>query len=149
VIALILGAVVIARPKATASHRTLGQIYFVSMVLMNATSFFIFKFTGTFGVFHILSLFSLFTLALGFFPARLRKPKGRWVFSHFIWMGWSYIGLWAAFATEITIRLPFVKGMAGAIIGTSVASGIVMVIGASLLSRFQKRYALQHYLDTH
>jgi hypothetical protein len=35
----------------------------------------------------------------------LQRPRKRWLRNHYYFMSFSYVGLWAAFATEITVRV--------------------------------------------
>ena len=142
-LALVFGGAIVALPKGRRLHRALGYAYLASMVLLNATAFRIYQFSGNFGPFHVLAVVSLLTLFVGFLPAKFRWPPGRWKESHLITMSWSYIGLWAAFATEITIRLPFVRGVASALWGTVIATTVAMLIGGAFLGRYFKEFQMK------
>jgi len=48
---------------------------------------------------------SFATLLAGVFSVMLQRPRKRWLRNHYNFMGWSYVGLWAAFGTEITVRV--------------------------------------------
>jgi hypothetical protein len=76
------------------------------MVLLNVTALMIYDLTGRFGPFHVAAIISLATVAAGYLPAFRRRPRGAWVPLHATLMAWSYVGLVAAFASEILTRLP-------------------------------------------
>ena len=125
--ALLLGAAVLMLSKGTNTHRKLGLAYVLAMVSLNLTALWIFDLTGRFGPFHIAALISLATLVAGYTPARYRYP-GEWVELHGIFMGWSYVGLVAAFLAEIAVRVPGVGFSPGVIAAT-----VISVIGGGLL----------------
>ena len=56
-------------------------------------------------LFHVLALINLALLVGGFGTVLLKRPRKRWLRNHYYFMGWSYVGLWAATMTEITVRL--------------------------------------------
>lgn len=104
ILALVVGAAVLVLPKGGRRHRVLGITYAVAMLLMNATALMIYRLFGGFGPFHWAALISLATLAAGWLPAR-RRDAG-WLVRHAYFMAWSYVGLLAALAAEITSRVP-------------------------------------------
>jgi len=114
-LAVLVGAVVFLRPKGGAWHRRLGYVYLVSMLVMIATAFSIYRLTGRFNFLHGAALASSITLGFGFGHAFLRKPRETWYGLHFYWMSWSYIGLLAALVAELSTRiaLPFVYAKFG------------------------------------
>ena len=131
VAALILGLAVVLRRKGTRVHRRLGQGYVLTMVLLNATALMIYDLYGGFGPFHVASMISLVTVAGGFVPVYLRRPRGGWIHLHAWFMCWSYVGLVAAFVSEVAVRVPGV-GFGYAVI---VATAVVVAGGAVLISR--------------
>ncbi|MBC7807337.1 MAG: DUF2306 domain-containing protein [Akkermansiaceae bacterium] len=140
VLSLVLGALVLALPKGTQRHRVLGYAYVISMVLLNGTAFGIYRLLGHFGPFHALALISLGGLLSGILPV-LRKPvtDGAMI-GHLMGIGWSYVGLWAATAAEVAVRLPAMQAYeGGTATGTVVGTAVVMIIGGGLLSRYRMR----------
>jgi uncharacterized membrane protein len=132
--ALVFGWVVLTHAKGSASHRVWGSAYAVAMVLLNASALAIYDFNGRFNTFHLFALLSLGSLAAGWVPALLRRPSGRWYERHANNMAWSYVGLVAAFVSEIATRLPvFHGGLFGAAVAGSTLS--VVGIGALLIRR--------------
>jgi len=142
VLALILGGIVVFQRKGTPRHRKIGYAYLFSMLMLNGLSFCMYQFNGHFGPFHVLSVISLFTLLNGWMVAFFRRPADRWLPIHLFWMNWSYIGLWAAFATEIVVRLPFVQSPATAISAIILTTLSVSVLGGGLLFRYMRRSGL-------
>ena len=104
--ALLAGTAVIVTRKGTRGHRTLGHLYLTSMVGLNVTALCIYNLFGHFGPFHWLAASSLLTLFAGMVPVFTRRPKGRWLERHAIFLAVSYIGLVAATASEIVTRIP-------------------------------------------
>jgi uncharacterized membrane protein len=126
VAALVFGAAVISQPKGTLTHRRIGQAYVVSMLLLNATALAIYDLYGHFGPFHVASFTSLATIIAGFLPAFLRRPETSWPALHATFMCWSYVGLVAAFISEIAVRVPGMR-FSPAVVGATV---IVVAFGA-------------------
>jgi predicted membrane protein DUF2306 len=88
----------------------------------------IYEFYGRFGPFHVASLISLATVGAGFVPVYLRRPRAVWMPLHATFMCWSYVGLLAAFVSEIAVRVPGV-GFGSAVI----AATVVVVAGGAIL----------------
>lgn len=142
VLALILGAVVVFQRKGTQRHRKIGYAYLFSMLMLNGLAFCMYRFNGHFGPFHVLSIISLITLLNGWMVAFFRKPADRWLQIHLYWMNWSYIGLWAAFFTEIVVRLPFIRTQATMITAVIITTVCVTLLGNALLFRYMRRSGL-------
>jgi uncharacterized membrane protein len=103
--ALILGTIVILKPKGTRNHKKIGYFYLISMLGLNLTAFMIYRLYNSFGIFHWLAVISLLTISAGMTPMLLRSPKN-YVTLHFNFMFWSVIGLYAAFFAETLTRIP-------------------------------------------
>jgi len=101
-VAMLTGAVVLLRPKGTTWHKRIGYVYVASMVVLNISALGIYHLTGAFGIFHGLVLVSLGSLIGGLYPA-IRRTKD-WLEYHYEFMGWSVIGLYAAFFAETSVR---------------------------------------------
>jgi uncharacterized membrane protein len=128
VTALILGLALLVRRKGTPVHRRIGLGYVLSMLLLNATALMIYDLYGRFGPFHVASVISLATVAAGFVPVYLRRPRAAWMELHATFMCWSYVGLVAAFISEIAVRVPGI-GFGPAVIATTLG----VVAGGALL----------------
>ena len=104
IVALIAGTAVVIQPKGTRRHKRLGRVYLVSMLLVNGSALLIYRLFDGFGPFHWAALASLAVLMAGIIPALRRSPD--WLVRHQFYMSWSYVGLLAATAAEITSRVP-------------------------------------------
>ena len=139
--ALISGAVVGFARKGTRSHRRVGWIYFVSMVLLNGTAFFIYGLFDGFGPFHFAAIVSGVTVLLGFIAAFWRWPKKTWVAGHAYWMAWSYVGLCAAAVSEVSTR--YLHMNFGLTVG--IATLVVVGIGSRIIKRHVPRILRENY----
>jgi len=128
VAALLFGLVVVLRRKGTPAHRRIGQAYLSSMLLLNVTALMIYDLYGRFGPFHIAAAISLATIGAGFVPVYLRRPRVAWMPVHGTFMGWSYVGLLAAFISEIATRVPGVRFGTGVTVTT-----VLVVAGGAIL----------------
>ncbi|MCP4457395.1 MAG: DUF2306 domain-containing protein [Cytophagales bacterium] len=99
---MILGSIVLLKPKGTVSHKRIGYAYVVSMLLLNGTAFGMHTF-GTFGPFHFAAVMSLACVLAGIIPA-IRRKNNDWLKRHYYYMGGSVIGLYAAFWAEVGTR---------------------------------------------
>jgi uncharacterized membrane protein len=126
--ALVFGLAVLLRRKGTRVHRRIGQGYVWSMLSLNATALMIFDLYGRFGPFHVASIISLATVGAGFVPMYLRRPPAGWMQLHATFMCWSYVGLLAAFVSEVAVRVPGI-GFGPAII----AATVLVVAGGAVL----------------
>lgn len=104
--ALVFGAVNVSRDKGGPAHRLIGHAYYVSMLGLNGTAFLIYEVFGTFGAFHWLAVLSLVTLFSAIVPVVLHRPRATWQLCHAYFMSYSYLGLVAATAAEIAVRVP-------------------------------------------
>ena len=128
VAALFLGLVVMFRRKGTRTHRRIGQAYLLAMLALNVTGLTIYDLYGRFGPFHVAAVISLATIVAGFLPVYLRRPHGTWVSVHANFMGWSYVGLLAAFISEIAVRVPGVRFGPGVMVTT-----VLVTVGGAIL----------------
>lgn len=135
--AMVLGLWMLLRRKGDRLHVRLGYAYVVCMLLVNATAFGLYKLFGTFGPFHVAALISLLTLAAGM-RVVLRKPRRKeWLVHHLTYMYWSVIGLYAAFFSELMVRLPLGATFAWSV---GLATGAVIFLGFFLQGRLTKRW---------
>ena len=132
-VALVAGTAVIFLKKGGRWHRTLGHVYLTNMLALNISALFIYKLYGHFGPFHWMAVASLLTLIVGMVPVFTRLPKGGWLQLHAAFINGSYVGLVAAFAAEITSRLPGTEEYFGLVVGLT--SALVIGIGATLIHR--------------
>lgn len=141
IIALITGSMVLLKTKGTFLHKMTGRVYAISMLIVCATAFMIYRVHGTFGILHFFALVSSITLILGMLPLYLNGYKNP-IVAHLSWMYWSVIGLYCAFAAEIFTRLPIILnikntyGIFYALVGLS--AGLVGMTGSYFFRRKKK-----------
>ena len=129
--ALTSGTFVLFNTKGTSLHKKLGYGYVISMVVLNVTAFVIYRLFGRFGPFHIAAII----------PALYLRHKKSWIIFHFTFMYWSVIGLYAAFVSEVIVRLPrahFWWSIAG-------ATAMVIAAGAFFFIRLSKKWEAQFF----
>ena len=132
---LVAAAVQLLRPKGDRIHRALGYAYVYGMIFSNATALLLYRFTGSFNVFHAGAIVNFACIIAAMIPA-LRTPRAPdWLAKHYRWMAASYIGLAAAASTEVSVRvLPL--GSRGAVwLVAGLAIAIVSAVGSLLIRR--------------
>ncbi|MBW1297761.1 DUF2306 domain-containing protein [Aquimarina litoralis] len=144
IISLISGTIVIAKSKGTKTHKQVGYVYTLSMIILLITSFMIYRLHGTFGVLHWFSVISSITLLLGMLPMILKRPKS-YLHLHLSFMYWSVIGLYCAFFAEVLTRIPFILKVDQNIIPVfyalvGVATGLVGGMGSLFFRKYKKRW---------
>lgn len=129
--ALVFGALVLFYHKGTKLHRTVGYLYFSSMLILNLSALPIQRMSGGIGPFHIFVLISLPTVLAALYFPLCRRTHPNWLWHHSNLMMWSYIGLVSAFVAETMVRLPFLlwppthKAAAGNNLWIAVSSAIL------------------------
>lgn len=155
VVALILGPILFLRAKGGASHRQLGYVYVAAMAITCLAGLPMDAF-GAVSPFHILSIVSLLTIALGagfiFAASRLKgreKLRGGLIAGHMHWMAWSYIGLAAAGLAQIGSRLVSDGVMFGVPgwAAVAAASGLTIAAGLVLLRRAEPALSARYFPD--
>ena len=102
--ALLAGAAVLVRPKGTRTHRRVGTIYVLALVLVNVAALSLHR-ENAFGVFHALAVASLVTIAVGLSPLLLGKRSETVIATHAYCMTWSYAGLVAAGCGQLAVAI--------------------------------------------
>ena len=120
--ALLAGAAVLLRPKGTRTHRRIGTIYVVALVLVNVAALSLHR-ENAFGTFHALALASLVTIAVGLSPLLLGKRSEVVVATHAYCMTWSYAGLLAAGCGQLAVA-----------VGQDLSGWVVPVVIGSVLT---------------
>ena len=139
---LALGAAVLSSTKGTTVHRALGALYVLCMFALYVTALTIYRAFGGFGVFHVLTVINLPILLAGFAAVLLKLPRGRWLRYHYYLMAWSYVGLWAATATEIAVRIPGVSFWWAVALPT-----MAVVLGGGACVQLLQRRTLTRYVN--
>ena len=147
IIALLTGVFVLTTTKGTKAHKQIGYIYVISMIILNITSFMIYRLFGKFGIFHWFAILSFLTLLLGIYPVLVKNFKS-YLLVHFNYMYWSVVGLYCAFCAEILTRIPFIydlpnKGQLFGIL-TGVSIFIVMTIATIIFVKMKPKWTKQY-----
>lgn len=124
-LSILFGTFIIILRKGTKTHKRVGYLYVIGMMLTNLTAFMIYRLYGSFGPFHIAAILSLFTTLAGMIPIWVRRPAIGWKFFHFTFMYWSVVGLYMALFAELLTRIPSTPFFT--MVG--IAMTIVMLIG--------------------
>lgn len=145
-LALALGGWIFLTRKGTRSHVRMGWGYVAAMACLNGSALALFHLTGGFNTFHVLAVFSLVTVAAGAVQVLGRRRWRRWLWRHYQYMAWSYVGLLAATVNEGFVRVPALKQLTAstpAPLPLLVMACVVAVSGALIFSsqrRVLKRY---------
>jgi uncharacterized membrane protein len=102
--ALIVGVVVLLSPKGTRTHRKIGTIYVLVLVLANSAALSLHR-ESSFGVFHVLAVASLVSMAAGLLPLLLGNRSQAAIANHAYFMTWSYAGLVAAGCGQLSVAV--------------------------------------------
>lgn len=137
-LSLISGTLVLALTKGTRIHKMIGYAYSIFMLTLNVTAFGLFGLFGKFGPFHAAALVSLATLAGGMVPVLVRSPQ--WLIYHLSFMYYSVFGLYAAFVSEIIVRIPGIRFGPAVGIATALVMISAMIAFRFLSKRWQVRY---------
>lgn len=106
VVAMVTGAYILFATKGTKTHKKIGYIYVLSMVLVCGSALGIYNLTGSFGMFHILAFLGFGTLIAGMAPLLVKGIQKEFRVFHLWFMYYSVLGLYAAFASELSVRIP-------------------------------------------
>lgn len=137
---LIFGTVVLLRPKGTPLHVLFGRAYIFSMLGLCVTSFGIYNFFGSFGIFHIAAIFSLVSIGAGIGAAMFRRRLRGWIYWHYQFMSWSYIGLLGAASNEAFAHIGPLQAAANSNPSiTWVSLAMIFVVGAIYVNVAMKK----------
>lgn len=126
--ALGAGAAVLLLRKGTHTHRVIGAVYVLALVVVNVAALSLHR-EDTFGVFHALAVVSLVTIAVGLSLLLLGKRSMMVITTHAYCMTWSYAGLVAAGCGQLTVAVAQDVGawvVPAAIATVSFISGVVI-----------------------
>lgn len=137
IVALITSVFVLFNIKGTRFHKRVGYGYVVSMLVLNVTSLLMYNLNGRFNMFHIFALVSLITLGLGMYFPLFARHKKNWDVDHLKIMGWSVVGLYAALAAEIGVRLFNMRYFWMVVLACTL---LIVSTGAYLIYRHKKLY---------
>ncbi|NEU69560.1 DUF2306 domain-containing protein [Spirosoma agri] len=102
--AISTGTYILFTTKGTSAHRLAGRFYAVSMGLLLCTAFQMYYLSGCFGIVHWGAVGSGIDLLVGLGALGLKALSRSWLTWHYLGMGASITGLYAAFFVESTYR---------------------------------------------
>jgi uncharacterized membrane protein len=128
--ALLVGAAVLLLPKGTHTHRAIGTVYVVALVLVNMAALSLHR-ENAFGVFHALAVSSLVTIGVGLSPLFLGRRSPPVITTHAYCMTWSYAGLVAAGCGQLAAAVDQGEGawVVPVVIGTVLSISGVVIFG--------------------
>lgn len=137
---LFFGLYVLLKNKGTRRHKTIGKLYVISMVFLNATAFGIYELFSGFGIFHWAATISSLTILGGIAVLIFRRRIKNWVVIHYDLMVWSYIGLLAATSNEMFVHVPIFNELAKSYqFAPMVSMFLVFIIGGVWASKSQEK----------
>jgi uncharacterized membrane protein len=132
---LLAGVAQFTRRKGDRVHRAIGYAYVYGMLIANATALMMYRFTGSFNVFHAGAIVNFVCIIAAMIPV-LRTPRAPdWMAQHYRWMSGSYIGLAAAATTEFSVRVLPLGSRSAVWLVAGVATLVVTVVGSILIRR--------------
>jgi uncharacterized membrane protein len=140
-LAMAAGAFVLATPKGTKRHKRIGYAYVFSMLLVCGSAMCIYRLTGKFGIFHLTAIIGFLTLAGGIIPLLMSGLDRKYKAVHVWFMYYSVLGLYAAFASELSVRIP--KKPFYAMVG--IATAAIFLLGTIFILRKEKVWT-RHFI---
>jgi len=136
VFSLVTGTWIVLTKKATAIHKKIGYVYVVSMIIVIVTAFMIYRLFNGFGIFHGFAILSTIALVGGMLPMLKKQRTAKDLEQHAVVMGWSVVGLYCAFISEMCTRLDFQNAFYVLFFGC----GITTTLGHYLIKKTSKKY---------
>lgn len=146
--ALVFGTLILVLTKGTKKHITYGRLYGLSMLVVLATAFMIYRLWGAWGVFHWVAVLSSVTLLAGFLPVLIKQPAHHYISLHYSFMYWSVMGVYGAFVSETLVRIPNMvmeSGIPNTVFYsmTGIGTALVMGAGSYYFLKFKAKWDMQ------
>lgn len=132
-LAVVLGPVVLFRPRRDALHRTLGYVWVMAMAVVALSSFMIhsIRVIGPFSPIHALSVYTLYGLVQAIRAARARR-----IAEHRATMRWLYF--WSMGVAGLFTLLPG-RAMHRVLFGADTWAGFVLIVaGVAIVFAFSQ-----------
>jgi uncharacterized membrane protein len=110
-IALVIGPMIIVRPKGTPLHKLSGRIYVIAILVASITALGIYR-RGTFFFAHWLAVAALVATAAGVSAAHFKRPRAGWMHLHLTCMLTSFYILVGGGVNEAFLRVNFLRRLA-------------------------------------
>jgi uncharacterized membrane protein len=132
-----VGAVQLLRPKRGAAHRARGYFFVYAMLVADGTALLLYRFTGTFNMFHVGAMINLACIVAAILPMLQTPRPANWKLRHYYFISWSYVGLMSAGLTELAVRTMALASRAQAWSVSAVMTVLVTAIGYILIERYR------------
>ena len=136
-IAVVVGAAILVRPKGTPRHRLRGRIYAAAVLVTSITALGIYR-LGVFFFAHWFGIAAVLVIVLGVTAAHFKIPRKGWMQLHLTCMLFSFYILIGGGVNEVFLRVTFLRRLApnlgSPIIGMTHFA--VMVLFAILIAYF-------------
>jgi uncharacterized membrane protein len=141
VAAILAGGWIFLARKGTRAHVRVGWAYVACMVGVNVTALCIYRLTRGPNLFHGLAVASLAMTVVGVAQPLYRTRFRRWMWRHYQYMCWSYVGLLTATVNEAAVRVPVLRQFTAARLHALpvFASAFVVAAGAIAIFANQRR----------
>jgi uncharacterized membrane protein len=143
-IALLVGAITLVRPKGTFAHRLRGWIYVTALVVTSITALGIYR-LGIFFFAHWFAVAALIGVTVAVVAAHFKIPKRMWVHLHLTCMLASYYILIGGGVNEVFMRVNFLRRIAprldAPVVGLTHFA--VMIIFLMLIANFNVAIAMR------
>jgi uncharacterized membrane protein len=110
-IALLLGAITLLRPKGTFFHRLRGWMYVATLLVTSISALGIYR-LGKFFFAHWFAVAALIVVTMGVLAAYFKIPKRMWLHVHLTCMVASYYILIGGGVNEVFLRVNFLRRIA-------------------------------------
>jgi uncharacterized membrane protein len=130
-----IGAIQFMRPKRGAFHRARGYAFVYAMLLVDGTALLLYRFTGSFNMFHVGALVNLVCIVGAIVPMLWTPRLQGWKYRHYYFISWSYVGLLAAAVNEAIVRSVALASHAQTWSVSAVVTVLVSGIGYILIER--------------
>ena len=137
--AIILGPLIFLGRKGTVRHTRIGWAYVACMAWVDGSALAIRRLTGRLNLFHALAVVSLAMVLAGVGQVVYRRRLRRWLWRHYQYMSWSYVGLLAATVNELCVRVPALRSMTDRSGGLLPVAASAVVVGSSALVIFRNQ----------
>jgi uncharacterized membrane protein len=139
---LLLGVVILLRPKGTTTHFWTGRAYLAVMICLNVSALDIYHLTGGFNIFHVLAVLNLAIILIGISHFLRRTRPRKWLWRHYHYMAWSYVGLLAATINEALVRVPGLDRLTAATNPWLPLAAMAVLMGLSALVIFSRQRSM-------
>ena len=126
VVALLSGPAIFFNRKGTSTHRVLGAIYLLAMLVVNVSALSTYEMSGKPNLFHAFALMSLGSIV----PGAIAVSRSN-ITSHYYFMCWSYFGLLAAFLSQIATQTGVFPRLGAAFGGLSIFLVVLLATAAA------------------